>query len=71
MSEMRPTDESSTTPMYKDDFVRIYHGDAANLDFLPDASIQLVVTSPPYNLGKDYGKARDDVTYQQYFSWVR
>ncbi|KPK65838.1 MAG: DNA methyltransferase, partial [Planctomycetes bacterium SM23_32] len=35
--------------------VTLYHGDC--LDFLatlPDSSMQLVVTSPPYNIGKEY-----------------
>ncbi len=39
--------------------VVLYHGLA--LDFLrtlPDASIQLVITSPPYNVGKEYEKSR-------------
>ena len=34
---------------------------ADNMDFLeavPDESIQLIVTSPPYNLGKIYEKKR-------------
>ena len=38
----------------------LYHGDC--LDFLksvPDQSIQLVVTSPPYNIGKEYEKKLD------------
>ena len=29
------------------------------------------MTSPPYNLGKDYGTARDDKTYQQYLDWTK
>jgi adenine-specific DNA-methyltransferase len=33
----------------------LYHGDAADLMAeLPDGSIRLIVTSPPYNLGKEY-----------------
>jgi len=31
----------------------------------------VVVTSPPYNLGKDYGTARDDATYHSYLDWVK
>lgn len=33
---------------------RVVLGDSRKLDFLPDASCHLVVTSPPYNAGKDY-----------------
>ncbi|WP_435180446.1 DNA-methyltransferase [Halorussus sp. AFM4] len=36
-------------------------GDADNrLSELPDESVQLTVTSPPYNLGKDYEESGDD-----------
>jgi DNA modification methylase len=33
----------------------IHQGDARDLSFLPEASIDLVVTSPPYWLRRDYG----------------
>ena len=47
-----------------DNNASLYLGDC--LDFLgqiPDASIQLVVTSPPYNLGKEYEKKLDITEY--------
>src|SRR5215216_6886450 len=53
-----------------DDLVAIYNADSTDLRFLPAESVHLVVTSPPYNLGKDYGTARDDATYHQYLDWV-
>jgi len=35
--------------------VCLYHGDCRDLlKFIPDESVQLIVTSPPYNLGKEY-----------------
>lgn len=57
-------------PYYKDELVTIYNADSTNLSFIPEKSIQLVVTSPPYNLGKDYGTARDNTTYHNYLKWV-
>lgn len=57
-------------PCYHDDLVDIYNADSTNLHFIRDQSVQLVVTSPPYNLGKDYGTARDDATYFGYLAWV-
>ena len=36
---------------------------------LLDASIDLVVTSPPYNLGISYGKYSDDQDRRSYLSW--
>src|SRR5207249_6993841 len=61
----------SPVPYYHDGLVDIYNADATHLDFLADRSVQLVVTSPPYNLGKDYGTARDDATYFGYLEWVK
>ena len=60
-------------PFYSDaeSRVEIYNADSTDLSFLPPAGIHLVVTSPPYNLGKDYGTARDDKTYQQYLDWTK
>lgn len=40
---------------------RLLVGDAGNrLSELPDESVQLTVSSPPYNLGKNYGEGNDD-----------
>jgi site-specific DNA-methyltransferase (adenine-specific) len=61
---------ATCAPFYADDLVAIYNRDSADLSFLPPASVGLVVTSPPYNLGKDYGTARDDATYHAYLDWV-
>jgi len=42
------------TPYYEDDAVTLYHGDC--LDVLPTISgVDLIVTSPPYNLGVTTG----------------
>ena len=47
-----------------DSAASLYLGDC--LDFLgtiPDESIQLIITSPPYNLGKEYEQTLDICTY--------
>ncbi len=41
------------------------------LKLIPDNSIDLVVTSPPYNLGKNYGIYRDNLTHQDYLIWTK
>lgn len=58
----------------KDARVVLYHGDALKfLRTLPDKSVKVVVTSPPYNIGKIYEKrtslqkylrAQEDVIYE-------
>src|SRR4051812_28570988 len=78
--DLRVTREPSSTaeasieraPVLRDadGLVTIYNADSTDLRFLAPESVHLVVTSPPYNLGKDYGTARDDATYHQYLDWV-
>ena len=36
---------------------------------LPAESVDLVVTSPPYNLGIKYGKYKDELNDEDYLSW--
>ena len=51
----------------------IHHGDALDAHLLEPESIDLVVTSPPYNLGKAYtGDGTDDrLAYDDYLSFSR
>ncbi len=41
----------------------------AGMKTLPDACVDLVVTSPPYNLGISYGKYRDTLSEDAYLAW--
>ncbi|MEW5948184.1 MAG: site-specific DNA-methyltransferase [Thermodesulfobacteriota bacterium] len=44
--------------------VVVYHGDCLKLlSTIPDESLQLIVTSPPYNIGKEYEKRLKLETY--------
>jgi adenine-specific DNA-methyltransferase len=55
-------------PSYEDDDVLLYHGDAFTLlDRMPDASIPLTVTSPPYNIGKEYEVVKGT---DEYVDWT-
>jgi site-specific DNA-methyltransferase (adenine-specific) len=42
----------------------------AGLARIPDGSIDLVLTDPPYNLGKDYGNASDRQSVDDYLAWT-
>lgn len=37
---------------------------------IPDASVDLILTDPPYNLGKDYGNASDKQSVEEYLAWT-
>src|SRR3989442_1684833 len=44
--------------------VTLHHGDSSSfLRTIPDRAISLVVTSPPYNIGKSYERKQDITTY--------
>lgn len=52
--------------------LELYQGDCLKLfPQIPDNSIDLIVTSPPYNVGIDYGAYKDNLSFQQYYSWVK
>ena len=53
-----------------DGLVSIYCADSVHLDFLAAESIQLVITSPPYNLDISYNGYHDNVPYEVYLDWV-
>ena len=47
---------------------RIFCGDARAMRAVPAASVQLVVTSPPYNVAKDYSDHNDDLSLDEYIA---
>jgi DNA modification methylase len=53
-------------------FDRIVCGDArSTLDRLPDESVHLAITSPPYNLGIAYRGYGDDRAPEEYRRWLK
>lgn len=46
-------------------------GDARHMDAVPDASVQLVVTSPPYNAGINYDTHNDSMEMGDYLDMLR
>jgi len=46
----------------------IFHASSEKMADLPDASVHLMVTSPPYNVGKDYDK---DLSMEEYLAFLK
>jgi len=64
------TQESDTgvaNPLPADRENHIICGDSRNID-IPDNTVHLMVTSPPYNAAKEYD---DDLTFQEYLGLLR
>ena len=51
---------------------RIYNQDCLKtMAKMPDNFIDLVVTSPPYNVGKEYDSSSDSLDYDNYIEWCK
>lgn len=51
--------------------IYIYNDDFLNTDAIEDNSIDLIVTSPPYNIDIQYENYSDDIPYDKYLSFTR
>ncbi len=47
----------------------LFQGDVLNADTFEKEFINLIVTSPPYNVDIQYGSNKDDLTYQDYLDF--
>ena len=57
-------DAKVTSKFSMDEQVVLFHGSCLDLlQDIPDKSMQLIITSPPYNIGKEYEKRLDIETY--------
>ena len=57
---------------FKDRSIKLYNMDCIEgmKEHLPDRSVDVVVTSPPYNIGVDYGEYDDNGPREQYLDWL-
>jgi len=60
---VRKTPSSEINKVPPDVLDRVYCGDSRDMSQIPDNSVALMVTSPPYNVGKDYD---EDLTLDEY-----
>jgi len=50
---------------------KVYCGDVLDvLKSIPPNSVHLAITSPPYNVGKDYDNHNDQMDYKEYLDWL-
>ncbi|MGQ9609539.1 MAG: DNA-methyltransferase [bacterium] len=55
---------------YETSSLKIYNEDILGVDFIEDNSIDLIVTSPPYNVDIKYNTHDDKLTYEEYLSFT-
>lgn len=65
------TSESQTSTHKQFELDRIITGDVLEvMGQIPNNSIHLAITSPPYNVGKNYDNHNDRMDYQEYLNWL-
>lgn len=62
---------AQSTVFYSSDKVVLYHDDILTTDAIQPDSIDLIVTSPPYNVDIQYNSHRDDISYPEYLEFTR
>ena len=56
---------------YKSDDILIYKEDILKIKSIPNSSIDLIVTSPPYNVDIHYNSHLDDLSYEDYLEFTK
>ena len=52
--------------------VELYLGDCLEyMKSMPDKSVDAVITDPPWNVGKDYGTYKDNLSYSEYTELIK
>ncbi len=65
--------ETSESPriLYNDGQVKLLHNDFLNVDLSDiEGKVNLIVTSPPYNVGIEYGTINDNMKYEEYLEFT-
>ena len=51
---------------------KIYQGDSLELfKEIESESVDLIIADPPYNIGKDFGRVKDDLDINEYVTWCK
>jgi len=66
-----PDDTEAEDQFFSHGSIQIYNADFLTLNSIQESSIDLIVTSPPYNVDISYNSHDDSATYQDYLSFTR
>jgi len=56
---------------YKTDRLTLINDDILTTNAIEANSIDLIITSPPYNVGVEYNSNKDDISYSEYLEFTR
>jgi excisionase family DNA binding protein len=58
-------------PYFQENSIQIYNADILRADCVKEGTVDLIVTSPPYNVGIKYNSHDDKMFYEDYLSFTR
>lgn len=61
----------SSKIFFQNEQFTLIHGDALTTPHVADSSVDLIVTSPPYNVDIQYNSHKDDITYAEYLEFSK
>jgi site-specific DNA-methyltransferase (adenine-specific) len=64
-------EDRSKKPFFEAKGIRIYHDDFLTINCVEESSIDLIVTSPPYNVDIGYNTYDDRISYPIYLEFTR
>jgi len=62
---------SKSKPYFESGSIHIYNNDVLEIDAIDDNSIDLIVTSPPYDVDIEYENYDDSIPYNEYLEFAR
>lgn len=62
---------TKTTPYFENKNILIYNDDFLKINAIPESSIDLIITSPPYNVDIQYNTHRDNLSYEDYLEFSK
>jgi hypothetical protein len=63
--------DAKPAPFFDRDNITIYNADILTTDAIPDNSVDLIVTSPPYNVDIAYNSHDDKLAYSDYLEFTQ
>lgn len=64
------TKQQSSNAYFKADNVVIYKDDILKFNILPNNYVDLIITSPPYNVDIHYNSHADNLVYEDYLEFT-
>jgi len=64
------TNNKKTSPYFNFQNILIYHDDILKISTIPNNSIDLIITSPPYNVDIHYNSHKDNLSYEKYLEFT-